>query len=289
MARRSLLAATLLAATACGGGQPWPETPTGSPTSSATAAPSPTPTVTAPPTSSEAPSTPTAAQSTPTAAGSPTASPTASPSPTPTAGPPAVPLAGFGEISGACGVIEPSDLSSPATRLIENAIDFQEGTYGVDVLSEGGVILYETPNAGGSSQESEVIAYELLYRCELAALVKTETQIDYDDEGSITDMLVRIDGAPVGVSVTRAVTGPGQPYPIEEATRVLTKKLEGINESSDHVSEADAWVKQILHVVALNADFGATMADAWALADPGLVGDTIVIITVTDGDDAFIY
>jgi hypothetical protein len=69
----------------------------------------------------------------------------------------------------------------------------------------GGRTLVETPNAGGSSGYSEVFAFEQLAACEMAGLLKTETQIVYDTAGKITDILVTIDGKKIGVSVVRAV------------------------------------------------------------------------------------
>ena len=304
----SLTAALLLAlasATACSGGEGPSETPTApaatpapTATEAASTAPPSTPAPTDPEATATATATPTATSTAaPTATegapspspGAETPTPTAAPTGTPTIPPVAVPLAGFGIITGPCGVLDPADLESAAPRLIENAIDFGEEVYSEDVLSEDGQVLYNTPNAGGSSSDSEVISFEILYRCELADLLKTETQIDYDAQGSLTDILVEIDGEKVGVSVTRAVTGPGQTYTLADAQRVLTKKLEGIQESTDHVSEGDRWVKQILHVIAVDDAAAATMAEAWALADVELVGDTIGIITATAGEDAFLY
>jgi hypothetical protein len=67
-----------------------------------------------------------------------------------------------------------------------------------EILAEG--------TAGGSSGYSEAFAFEVLHRCEGAELIKSETEIVYDTPGALTDILVRIDGMPVGVSVTRVVT-----------------------------------------------------------------------------------
>jgi len=53
------------------------------------------------------------------------------------------------------------------------------------------------------------------------------------------------------VSVTRAVHFPfGEPYTLDEATTLLTRKLSEILESTANVSAEDAWVKQILYVYA---------------------------------------
>ena len=69
-------------------------------------------------------------------------------------------------------------------------------------------------------------------------LDKTETEIKYnDDKTQIADYLVCVlGGEKVGVSVTRAC---GLEFNAEEALKLLTVKLTGINESSKNVSETD--------------------------------------------------
>ncbi len=63
----------------------------------------------------------------------------------------------------------------------------------------------------------------MLYRCELAVLLKTEAEIVYrDDGGKKTDLLVEMDAAKIGVSVTRAYGWPPEdPYTVEDATALL--------------------------------------------------------------------
>jgi len=158
------------------------------------------------------------------------------------------------------------------------------------LLTEGGQHLAETPNAGGSSGLSEIFAYEQLARCEMAMLLKTETEIVYDTTGKITDMEVSIDGLKIGVSVTRAVAYPfGSTYTLSTAQALIMKKLQDIQASSMNVSAADAWAKQILAILAYDTPTADTMAQAWASMDDATKADTIVILTTTDGDDAFIY
>src|SRR5262245_19282168 len=96
---------------------------------------------------------------------------------------------GFGELSGMCGVLMAMDMTSTSPMLVRDTFTF-ERQY-VDptdrpLLTEGGRRLAETPNAGGSSGLSEVFAFEQLSRCELATLLKTETEIIYDQTGKIT-------------------------------------------------------------------------------------------------------
>jgi len=202
-----------------------------------------------------------------------------------------LPLAGFGDLSGDCDVLD-DELTATGPSRFESAIDFAVGFTDEEAgqLTEGGRTMLAEGNAGGSSLYSEVFAFELLARCELAPLVKTETEVKYDQPGAITDLLVSIEGEKIGVSVTRAVGFPfDEPYTVEQAQELLERKLDGILESTAHVSEADRWQKQILAVVAYAPGHAETLAAALDRIDAETRADTIVWILVTDGDDHFIY
>ncbi len=203
----------------------------------------------------------------------------------------AVPLPGFGLISGACGVIDAMQLESPDPVVYRDTIDFAMDVYDRSKLSPGGQYIFDQGNLGGSSLESEIISYEVLYRCELAQLLKTEGEIVYTDPmGKKTDLLVDIDMLKVGVSVTRAyVYPPTNPYTEQMAYDLLNRKLSDILLSSANVSTADAWPKQILHVLAYTSMHADAMEAAYATIDPAIRADTILWLTVTEGSDEFIY
>ena len=131
----------------------------------------------------------------------------------------------------------------------------------------------------------------MLYRCELATLLKTETEILYvDSAGKKTDLLVEIDGHRVGVSVTRAYHyPPDEPYPQQEATELLEKKLGDIPLSAANAHPDDAWPRSLLHILAYDETSGDAVQAAWAELDAGLRGATLVWVTVTDGKDGFLY
>lgn len=190
-----------------------------------------------------------------------------------------------------CGEIDLDDLLSPDPSLVVSTLDFsQRPPFDPSLASPGGQALYAAGTLGGSSIDSEVFAYEVLYRCDDAALLKTEGEIVYAIEGKKTDMLVEIDGTKVGVSVVRAMSYPeGAPYPMAQALSVLEGKLDDILESSVNVDPVDAWQKQILAVIAQTPEHATAIADAWAALDAQTKADTIVVVTVTEGDDAFIY
>ena len=206
----------------------------------------------------------------------------------------AVPLAGFGTIGGECGVITTTDLTATAPRLVQSTLDFGTTAYStahLGELSAGGQQMIANGNLGGSSLFSEVFAYEVLYRCELATLLKTEGEIDYSDTGGTkTDFLVSMDGLKIGVSVVRAYVYPGTtPMDVTQATTELTHKLSDIALSSANVLPDDAWEKQILAVIAYGPGDAVSAATAWSGLDASVKGDTIVVVVETDGADLPLY
>jgi hypothetical protein len=202
-------------------------------------------------------------------------------------------LPGFGALMGDCQVLD-SELTSPMPFLYENVLDFAMDPYDMSDLAKltpGGQYMVQTPNAGGDSVLSEVFAFEVLARCEDAKLLKTETEILYDNpRGKITDILVEIDGYKVGVSVVRAIKYPfADPYPADEADRILRKKLGDIQLSSANVTPQDRWVKQILSVIAYTPQHATQIRQVWMTLEPEVRGDTILYVTATEGDDRPIY
>lgn len=202
--------------------------------------------------------------------------------------------AGFGDLSGMCGVLTDTELLDGSPHLVQDAFTFARAYVDPDdrpLLTPGGVHLIETPNAGGSSEMSELFAFEQLARCEGATLVKTETEITYTNTGGKkTDILVEIDGHTIGVSVTRAFAFPiGTPYSEQQATTLLTRKLDDIQLSSANVTAADAWEKQILAYQAIDDQAAQTVLAVWNGLGASTKADTILLVTVTNGDDLFIY
>lgn len=198
---------------------------------------------------------------------------------------------GLGVISGECGLIDAMELQSPEPFTFENAIDFRRVGFDYDQLTPEGQAVFDAGNLGGSSLHSEVIAFEVLARCEGASLLATEGEIQYvDDMGTKTDLRVELDGLPVGVSVTRAVGFPPEdPYTEMQAAALLTDKLDDILASTANVAPQDAWVKQILHVIAYADMHAQSILAAYATLPPQTRADTILVVTVTHGNDEFVY
>ncbi len=197
----------------------------------------------------------------------------------------------YGLISGTCGEVNLDDIASPAPEYLENTLDLSgEPALQPEMLSPGGQQIFADGNLGGSSLYSEIFAYEVLFRCEGAEYLKGEAEIVYQTEGKKTDLLVGIDGEKVGVSVVRAVSFPeGTAYPVSQALNVLEGKLSDILQSSMNVAPEDAWEKQILAVIAQTDEHAASLVAAYDMIDPAIKADTIVYVTVTNGDDYFIY
>lgn len=199
------------------------------------------------------------------------------------------PLDGYGTLEGDCGDIDAPDLDALAPQFLVTTLTL-DGKPDAEELTAGGAEVLADGNAGGSSVWSEVFSFEVLTRCDRAELLKTETEIVYDTAGKITDLLIDIDDRKVGVSVTRAVRFPfDDPYTPEAATELLSDKLADIPLSSANVSEQDRWVKQILHIIAYAPGHAEVLEDVWGGLDADLRGDTLVLVTVTEGDDGFVY
>lgn len=146
-----------------------------------------------------------------------------------------------------------------------------------------------TENAGGSSELSEALSMEILHRVLGARLHKTEMELIYftgdATTSKMTDFSIVLDGSTIGVSVSRACKGwpykPGS-YKVEDASRLLKKKLVGINESTRTVSNA-SWKKQLLHILVADAAIMPFLAEASAALAPELIANTIVLFTVCGG------
>lgn len=201
------------------------------------------------------------------------------------------PLPGPGAITGSCGAASRAGLAAPDAALYRNLLDL--GMLDVDPsdLSDGGEEVLTDGTIGGSSEWSEAFAFEVLHRCESASLLRTESEILYVEPGTKrTDLLVDIGGTRFGVSVVRAfqyppdsVLGP------DRALEIVEGKLSDILLSTAAAHPDNAWDRQFLSVMAWNDQHADAIEAAWAQVDPATRADTLVILTVTDGDDRYLY
>lgn len=201
------------------------------------------------------------------------------------------PAPGYGAITGSCGDIDLDDVVSGDSQLLESVLDFTgEPMFATTELTDEGQAMASKGNLGGSSLNSELMAFELIHRCDQAKLLKGEAEIVYAVDGKKTDLLVEIDGEKVGVSVVRAMSYPeGAAFPLEQAKSLLQGKLEDVQKSSANVAAEDKWSKQILAVMAQTPEHAAAIVESYAAMDATTKGDTIVVVTVTEGVDQFIY
>jgi hypothetical protein len=159
----------------------------------------------------------------------------------------------------------------------------------VSKMTDDAQRVFNTENAGGSSELSEAFSMELLARTLGARLDKTELELEYftgnGSASKITDYSIVLDDCVIGVSVTRACKGwpcvPGA-YTLEDATRLLSKKLLGVNESTKHVFNA-TWKKQLLHCFVPDASLMPVLHEAAERISPALIANTVVLFTLCSG------
>jgi hypothetical protein len=197
----------------------------------------------------------------------------------------------LGTITGACPLTA-SHVREAGPSVVKNTLAFTASeSWSRANLSPGGQRVFDSPNAGGSSIESEVMTFEMLHFCDGATLLKTEKEIVYDDppEGgaaTITDLLVNIGGDKVGVNPVRPYK-PGGMNDAEVKT-VVENKLASIVASSARVSTGDKWVKQIMHVWCFNQACVDSFDRVYPTIPEATRANTIVLVTKTEGG-GFLY
>ena len=143
-------------------------------------------------------------------------------------------------------------------------------------------------NAGGESELSEAWSFEILRRAFGAKLLKTEMEIKYwSDHCKITDYSITINNIKFGVSVTRAMKYKDI-FTKEDALKLLTKKLIGINESTEAVLECDQWNRQFLHIWSTHKYIVNVLKEVvkeLMITQPELTNNTIILVTVAQDID----
>ncbi|MEM6731084.1 MAG: hypothetical protein AAF658_05985 [Myxococcota bacterium] len=199
---------------------------------------------------------------------------------------------GFGTLSGPCRVLSSSILADNEPRLVSNDLDFGVDAFDpsdvddVAQLTPGAQELVAANSSGGSNLGAEVFAYEALARCESAELVKTEDEIVYDSPSPEVDFSVSIGATAVGVSVTRICPfPPDTPFLEDDCQPVLEDKLGDLQQASVGVSSADGWTRTVLQVMAEQPQHATACTQAWDALAPAIRGETLVWLTVAEGDD----
>ena len=160
-------------------------------------------------------------------------------------------------------------------------------------LSNGAKKCMYDENAGGNSELSEGFSFEFLYKCFNATLLKTEMEIKYMwfNHWKKTDYSIKIGDIPIGVSVTRAMKYNGL-FNKHDAMKLLTKKLNGVRESTEGVLEVDQWQRQILHIWATDQYIERILHQTFLellFNKPDLVGNTVIVTTVASQEMWWIF
>mmetsp|Transcript_84440 Transcript_84440/g.126590 ORF Transcript_84440/g.126590 Transcript_84440/m.126590 type:complete len:235 (-) Transcript_84440:22-726(-) len=149
-------------------------------------------------------------------------------------------------------------------------------------LGKDAKTIMRLPNAGGNSIHSEALSCDMLNVMFDAKLEKTEMELKYFPMNSkITDYSVLIRNEIFGVSVTRAMKYHGE-FTDEDAEKLLTRKLYGVNASTKAVLECYRWKKQILHVWAEHKYIANVLYRTYETLPASLKNNTIVIVTVCE-------
>lgn len=200
----------------------------------------------------------------------------------------ALPQDGFGVVSDAIRLGAAVGDASPL--FLTSSVDFLDNPYDAGDFGELGLGAQKLLTATPPQSLAQALSMDVLTRLVGASLLKSASQIAYDTAGATADFLVRIGGVNIGVETLRAFSFPLEsPYTLQQATGALTARLNDIIASTAHVSAADRWEKEILHIFSLNAQVTETLAQAYAALDDALKADTIVIVTQTEGDDHFLF
>ena len=161
-------------------------------------------------------------------------------------------------------------------------------------LSVGAQRILNEDNAGGESELSEAFSFEILNKCfKKVKLLKSEMEIKYlFNHCKITDYLIEMNNNyKIGVSVTRAMKHNGL-FNKYDGMQLLTKKINGINESSVCVAECDKWQRQILHIWTTDNYISNILYQTFnklMIINPKFINNTIIFVTVASQEMWWIF
>ncbi|MFT3924672.1 MAG: hypothetical protein QM778_19185 [Myxococcales bacterium] len=198
-------------------------------------------------------------------------------------------IGGLGTLSGDLDVLG----TAAAPAVFVNHLDL--GTTRVDNGFSDAEVALLTPAAQAlldtAAWDYEALGLDVLVRAEGATLLKTRNDMDYDPPGLYApDYLAEIAGVTAAVDTTRARSFPlDDPYTAEEATALLQNHLDGLQLALANVADGDRWTKSILHVIAYAEDHASVLRTVYEALPAETKANAILLITVTDGNDEFLY
>ena len=144
--------------------------------------------------------------------------------------------------------------------------------------------VYNDPNAGGSSFNSEAMSADVLVQLFNAHSLVTEMEIDYCiSNWKKCDYLITIFGHQVGVSVTRAMGYPDPShFTLDDAEHLLHRKLFGLITARQGIKKRHRFTKSILHIWCEIDDVADLVTEAYnKLIDHELKDNVTIILTVS--------
>lgn len=198
----------------------------------------------------------------------------------------------LGTISGECPAFVTADYTSKGGKIARNSIALSGSAFDENKLTAGGKSLLAAGGGGTPSPAlaSEIYSFEILHACEKVELKKTPDQIKYaDPNGTQTDMIVDASGTAMAVNTTRAYTPDGVGFDKAAASALLKKQLLNVANSTANVASSDKWANAFLHVIAVSPEHADAVEAAYAELPAGDKRDTLVVVTVTEGTDTFLY
>lgn len=192
--------------------------------------------------------------------------------PSPSPPPPTAPPGGSASYSPLCVLVRFEPAPPSALRRLRAG------------LSEGAKRVLLEPNAGGASEKSEAISFELLQACFGAELHQTEMETRYRSRNSKKiDYVAMVHGKRVGVSVTRAMrfNGGADAFCDDDALSLLHKKLKGLAGARRQVVSADAWDRSLLHCWCDGPHVAAVVQRCYEQLSGDVRGDAIVVLTTS--------
>ena len=152
--------------------------------------------------------------------------------------------------------------------------------------------IYCEPNAGGKSINSEAFSVNVLNELYGITDILSEMEVEYIWYNyKKCDYICTIFGQRVGVSVTRAMGYPDPShFTVEDADRLLTKKINGLLVAREGVLTKYDFDKCILHMWCESKGIADTISERHALLPDEVKDNILVVLTVTKPySSPFIY
>jgi hypothetical protein len=162
-------------------------------------------------------------------------------------------------------------------------------------------------NAGGKSSVSEAVSIDYFIKNFGATRILVEKEVEYWIDYKMVDYICSINDQRIGVSVTRAMAVKTDPsgrhvvldlhpdkFTLDDAVRLLKKKLYGLIVSRNGVTKNHCFYKSILHIWAASQDIADRLNLAWTgghvdVSEFGLDIRGVLVVMITVCSDPTLY